>query len=208
MKCDLCLPHGQRVELFLILSLFLCLTRSLSCGMQSLSCNMWALAPRPGTEPGPSALGMRRISHFSTRGSPESRVPIGKQGTTCTVGFLCPSLPHCHLHSTSLTTGSGDSGEPALHTQAPVVSQPQPGDNVRRKREWLRVSCKKIKSFHSGFPKNPIWLHQTTLSGLPEEETHRQKSMNSPPDNSALYLDQWPLDLKAQMLRLVLVTMD
>ena len=114
MKCALCLPHGQRVELFLILSLFVWLTRSLSC-------NMWALAPRPGTEPGPSALGMRHISHFSTRGCPESRVPIGKHGTTCTVGFLCPSLPHCHLHSTSLTTGSGDSGEPTLHTQAPTL---------------------------------------------------------------------------------------
>ena len=53
MKCALCLPHGQRVELFLILSLFVWLTRSLSCGMQTLSCNMWALAPDQGLNPGP-----------------------------------------------------------------------------------------------------------------------------------------------------------
>ena len=39
MKCDLRLLHGQRVELFLIISLFIWLTRSLSCGMQTLSCN-------------------------------------------------------------------------------------------------------------------------------------------------------------------------
>ena len=79
---------------------------------------------------------------------------------------------------------------------------------MRRKIEWVRVSSKKKKSFHSGFPENPIYLHQTTLCGLPEEETYRQKSKNSPPNNSALYLDQWPLDLKAQMFSLLLVTMD
>ena len=28
-----------------------------SCGMQSLSCGLWDIVPRPGIEPGPPALG-------------------------------------------------------------------------------------------------------------------------------------------------------
>ena len=121
MKCDLRLLHGQRVELFLIISLFIWLTRSLSCGMQTLSCNTQDLAPQPGIETGPSALGMR---HIITRGSPESGVPIGKHGTTCMVGFLCPSLPHCGLHSTTLTGGPLAQLQVTADRQPPAHSRP------------------------------------------------------------------------------------
>ena len=49
MKCDLCLLHGQRVELFLIIYLFIWLTRSLNCGMQTLRISL----PNQGLNLGP-----------------------------------------------------------------------------------------------------------------------------------------------------------
>ena len=43
---------------------------SLAAGMQTLSCGMWDLAPRPGMESRPSALGGRSLSHWITREVP------------------------------------------------------------------------------------------------------------------------------------------
>ena len=38
-----------------------------SCGMQTLSCSMWALVPWPGIEPGPPVLRAWSLSHGTTR---------------------------------------------------------------------------------------------------------------------------------------------
>ena len=43
-----------------------------SCGMWTLSCGMWDLVPQPGMEPRPPALGARSLSHWITRGVPQS----------------------------------------------------------------------------------------------------------------------------------------
>ena len=40
-----------------------------SCSMQTLSCSMWDLAPWPGIGPGPRALGMWSLSHWTTTAS-------------------------------------------------------------------------------------------------------------------------------------------
>ena len=40
---------------------------SLAAGMQTLSCGMWGLVPRPGMEPRPSAMGGQSLSHWITR---------------------------------------------------------------------------------------------------------------------------------------------
>ena len=39
----------------------------LSCCVRSLSCGMWGLVPWPGIKPGPPALGVRSLSHWTTR---------------------------------------------------------------------------------------------------------------------------------------------
>ena len=41
-----------------------------SCGMYSLSCGMWDLVPWPEIEPGPPALGIWHLSHWTTREVP------------------------------------------------------------------------------------------------------------------------------------------
>ena len=41
-----------------------------SCSMQTLSCGMRDLVPRPGIKPGPPALGARSLSHWTTREVP------------------------------------------------------------------------------------------------------------------------------------------
>ena len=38
-----------------------------SCRMQTLSCSMWDLVPRPAIEHGPPALGAQSLSHWATR---------------------------------------------------------------------------------------------------------------------------------------------
>ena len=38
-----------------------------SCGIQTLSCGMWDLVPRPRIEPGPPALGVQSLNHWATR---------------------------------------------------------------------------------------------------------------------------------------------
>ena len=40
------------------------------CSMQTLSCGMWDLAPSPGIEPRPRALGVPSFSHCTTREVP------------------------------------------------------------------------------------------------------------------------------------------
>ena len=39
----------------------------LSCGIWTLSCGMWDLVPWPGIEPGPPALVVQSLSHWTTR---------------------------------------------------------------------------------------------------------------------------------------------
>ena len=41
-----------------------------SCSIQTLSCSMWDLVPWPGIEPGPRALGVWNLSHWTTREVP------------------------------------------------------------------------------------------------------------------------------------------
>ena len=43
----------------------------LRCSMQTLSCGMWDLVPRPGIKPGPPALGMWSLSHWTIREVPQ-----------------------------------------------------------------------------------------------------------------------------------------
>ena len=61
------------VFVFLIIYLFTWLhwalvvaLRIFSCGIRTLSCSMWDLVPWPGVEPGPSALGVRCLRHWTT----------------------------------------------------------------------------------------------------------------------------------------------
>ena len=42
-----------------------------SCGVWTLSCSTWDLDPCPGIKPGPSALGARSLSHWTTRDVPQ-----------------------------------------------------------------------------------------------------------------------------------------
>ena len=55
-------------ELFFFLILFIYLSAL------GLSCSMWDLAPWPGIEPGPPALGAQSLSHWTTREVPEKNV--------------------------------------------------------------------------------------------------------------------------------------
>ena len=41
--------------------------RIFSCSLSTTSCGMWGLVPHPGVEPGPSALGLGSLSHWTTR---------------------------------------------------------------------------------------------------------------------------------------------
>ena len=43
----------------------------LCCGIQTLSFGMWDLVPWPGIEPGPPALGVKSLSHWTTREVPQ-----------------------------------------------------------------------------------------------------------------------------------------
>ena len=43
----------------------------LSCGIQTLSCGLWGLVSQPGTEHGPPALAVQRLSHWTTREIPQ-----------------------------------------------------------------------------------------------------------------------------------------
>ena len=42
----------------------------LSCGMSTLNCDLWDLAPRPGIEFGSPALGVQSFTHWTTREAP------------------------------------------------------------------------------------------------------------------------------------------
>ena len=50
--------------------LFIWLSRIFSCGVRTLSCYMWNLDPWPGVEPGPPALGVWQLGHWTTRDVP------------------------------------------------------------------------------------------------------------------------------------------
>ena len=47
-----------------------CSIWDLPCGMWALSCGMWDLVPWPRIEPGPPALGVQSLNHWTTREVP------------------------------------------------------------------------------------------------------------------------------------------
>ena len=56
------------VRSWIFLKTFVYLAAPGHCAMQTLSCGLWDLAPWPRMEPsGPSALGARSLSHWTTR---------------------------------------------------------------------------------------------------------------------------------------------
>ena len=86
--------------------------RIFSCGVRTLSLNMWDLVPRAGIKPTPTALGVQSLSHWTTRellgvifdrpGVQDSELPSratclrGRGGLGCPlVLVLCPSVEHC-----------------------------------------------------------------------------------------------------------------
>ena len=89
------------------LYLFICLCRGFvaTCGL--FSWGMWDLVPRPGIEPGPPALGMQSLSHWTTREVPPSPflryglspylvtniTPCSLANDCCTFGFLISIIP-------------------------------------------------------------------------------------------------------------------
>ena len=63
------------VFLFIIYLIALSLTvacRVFSCSMQTLSCSMWDIVPRPAIEPWPSSLGAWMLSYWIIREVPPS----------------------------------------------------------------------------------------------------------------------------------------
>ena len=56
----------------------------------SLSCSMWDLVPWPGMEPGPLALGMQDLGHWTTREAPVETF----KGESSVLLFVCVSSPH------------------------------------------------------------------------------------------------------------------
>ena len=59
----------------------------LCCGIQTLSFGMWDLVPWPGIEPGPPALGVKSLSHWTTREVPQLLCVC-----VCVSLQLCPTL--------------------------------------------------------------------------------------------------------------------
>ena len=57
--------------------------RVFSCGMWTLSCCMWGLVPWPGVEPGPVALGVWSLSHWTTREVLKRSYPGQSIGEEC-----------------------------------------------------------------------------------------------------------------------------
>ena len=85
--------------------------------MLGLGCSMWDLAPRPGIEPGPPALGAQSSSHWTTREVPElpiffkrkivafiAQIHMGHQQAPPTTSTTPPSTPHLGPVA-ALTTG-------------------------------------------------------------------------------------------------------
>ena len=67
-------PH-KSVLPFYFLNLFLMYLAALG-----LSCSLWCVVPLPGIEPGPSALGVQSLSHWTTRDVPWSFLIRPKMG--------------------------------------------------------------------------------------------------------------------------------
>ena len=53
-----------------VFSVFVAACGIFSCGKQTLSCGMWDPVPWSGIKPGPSALGVQSLSHWTTREVP------------------------------------------------------------------------------------------------------------------------------------------
>ena len=64
--------------------------RIFSCGLQTLSCNMWYLVPWLGIEPGLPALGAWSLSYWTTREVPFKKIFVE-------VAFERPPYPLPHL---------------------------------------------------------------------------------------------------------------
>ena len=68
---QICLPKLDLQSFFLFL---VAACKIPSCSMWSLSWDMWDLVPRPGLEPGSSALGQWSLSHWATKKVPWPRI--------------------------------------------------------------------------------------------------------------------------------------
>ena len=73
--------------------LFIWLSRIFSCGVRTLSCYMWNLDPWPGMEPGPPALGVWHLSHWTTRDVPN--IPTSDFFLFCVM--IIPYISHLSL---------------------------------------------------------------------------------------------------------------
>lgn len=69
----------------------------LSCGLQTLSCGTGGFNSLPGIEPGSSALGAQRLSHWTTGEVSLSSFIFDGLVLTARKGSLeVPALPHTH----------------------------------------------------------------------------------------------------------------
>ena len=69
-----------------------------SCGTWTLSCGMWDLVPWPGIEPGPPALGVQSLSHWTTREVPHQLFLFPKK--------CCIGTQHPHPYVSILSVGA------------------------------------------------------------------------------------------------------
>lgn len=79
----------------LVLLFFFWSALDLSCCMRTLSCGLWAIFPWPGIEPGPSALGARRLSCWTTREDLPDTFESRRPGLP---GGLSPSIHSCYVY--------------------------------------------------------------------------------------------------------------
>ena len=76
--------------------------RIFSWSMWTLSCSMWDLFPWSGVEPGPPALGVQSLSHWTTREVPGQHcfgTACGSSSLICRIFGICstfPALSVCH----------------------------------------------------------------------------------------------------------------
>ena len=69
---QICLPKLDLLSFFFSFLVAAC--KISSCSMWTLSWDMWDLVPRPGLEPGSSALGQWSLSHWATKKVPWPRI--------------------------------------------------------------------------------------------------------------------------------------
>ena len=82
--------------------------RIFSCVIWTLSCVMWNLVPWPGTEPGPPALEMQSLSHWTTREVPRGSFSFKKYYRGFPGGAVVENPP-ANAGDTGLSPGLGGS---------------------------------------------------------------------------------------------------